>query len=143
MTATADVKTYRNYIGGEWVESASGATSEDRNPARPDEVVGRFQASEQADVDRAMEAAQSAFDGWRRTSPVARGNILYKASQIVERRADEIGEALTRGEGKPLKEAKGEPRRPAAIPRFFAGEASQPIGDRLPSANPTTFLYTE
>ena len=143
MTATAETKTYRNYIGGEWVESASGATSEDRNPARPDAVVGRFQASEKADVDRAMEAAQSAFDAWRRTSPVARGNILYKASQIVERRADEIGEALTREEGKTLKEGKGETLRAAAILRFFAGEGAQPIGDRLPSSNPETFLYTE
>ena len=147
MTATADqgteVKTYRNYIGGEWVASASGQTSEDRNPARPGEIVGRFQASDRADVDRAMDAAQGASDAWRKTSPIARGNILYKASQLVERRADEIAEALTREEGKTLKEAKGETLRAASILRFFAGETYQPVGDRLPSANPETFLYTE
>ncbi len=142
-TTTSEVRTYRNYIGGEWVDSASGATGENRNPARPDEVLGRFQASERADVDRAMAAARAAFDGWRKTSPIARGNILYKASQIIERRADEIGEALTREEGKTLKEGKGETLRAAAIFRFFAGEGAQPIGDRLPSVNPTTFLYTE
>ena len=147
MTATADqgteVKTYRNYIGGEWVASASGQTSEDRNPARPGEIVGRFQASNKEDVDRAMDAAHGAFDAWRKTSPIARGNILYKASQLVERRADEIAEALTREEGKTLKEAKGETLRAASILRFFAGETYQPVGDRLPSANPETFLYTE
>jgi acyl-CoA reductase-like NAD-dependent aldehyde dehydrogenase len=143
MTATASAKTYQNFIGGEWTDSSSGATSEDRNPARPSEVLGRFQSSAAADVERAMDAAHGALDGWRKTSPVARGNILYKASQLVERRADEIGEALTREEGKTLKEGKGETLRAAAILRFFAGETSQPIGDRLPSANPTTFLYTE
>ena len=145
MTATtaSEVRTYRNYIGGEWVDSAGGATGENRNPARPEEVLGRFQASERTDVDRAMAAARAAFDGWRKTSPVARGNILYKASQIIERRADEIGEALTREEGKTLKEGKGETLRAAAIFRFFAGEGSQPLGDRLPSVNPTTFLYNE
>jgi aldehyde dehydrogenase (NAD+) len=147
MTATADrgteVKTYRNYIGGEWVASASGQTSEDRNPARPGEIVGRFQASTREDVDRAMDAAQGASDAWRKTSPIARGNILYKASQLVERRADEIAEALTREDGKTRKEAKGETLRAASILRFFAGETYQPVGDRLPSANPETFLYTE
>ena len=143
MTATASVKTYQNYIGGEWVDSATGATSENRNPARPGEVLGRFQSSNAGDVNRAMEAARGAFDGWRKTSPIARANILYKAAQLVERRADEIGEALTREEGKTLKEGKGETLRAAAILRFFAGEGAQPIGDRLPSANLTTFLYTE
>jgi alpha-ketoglutaric semialdehyde dehydrogenase len=143
MTATTSVKTYQNYIGGEWVDSAAGATSENRNPARPGEVLGRFQSSNASDVNRAMEAARAAFDGWRKTSPIARANILYKAGQLVERRADEIGEALTREEGKTLKEGKGETLRAAAILRFFAGEGAQPIGDRLPSMNPTTFLYTE
>src|SRR4051794_11256131 len=85
MTATATARTYQNYIGGEWADSSSGATSEDRNPARPSEVLGRFQSSAIADVDRAMDAAHAALDGWRKMSPVARGNILYKASQLVER----------------------------------------------------------
>ncbi|HEX5504553.1 MAG TPA: aldehyde dehydrogenase family protein, partial [Thermomicrobiales bacterium] len=143
MAATTAEKVYRNYIGGAWAPSAGGALSENRNPARPGEVLGRFQASEVADVDRAMDAAAAAFDGWRTMSPVARGNILYKAAQLVERRADEIGEALTREEGKTLREGKGETLRAAQILRFFAGEGSQPMGDRLPSANPDTFLYTE
>jgi len=143
MTATARAKTYQNYIGGEWRDASGGTTSENRNPARPSEILGHFQSSEVADVERAMDAAHGARQGWRKLSPIARGNILYKASQIIERRADEIGEALTREEGKTLKEGKGETLRAAAILRFFAGETAQSIGERLPSSNPTTFLYTE
>jgi acyl-CoA reductase-like NAD-dependent aldehyde dehydrogenase len=143
MTAAATPKTYQNYIGGAWTDSSSGATGENRNPAKPSEILGHFQSSAVADVDRAMDAAHAALDGWRKMSPIARGNILYKASQVVEKRADEIGEALTREEGKTLKEGKGETLRAAAILRFFAGETAQPVGDRLPSSNPTTFLYTE
>jgi len=143
MTATAKAKTYQNYIGGEWRDASGGTTSENRNPARPSEILGHFQSSEVADVERAMDAAHGARDSWRKLSPIARGNILYKASQIIECRADEIGEALTREEGKTFKEGKGETLRASTILRFFAGETAQSIGERLPSSNPTTFLYTE
>ena len=58
-------KTYKNFIDGEWVESSTGETFENRNPADTREVVGLFQKSAKADVDAAVEAARHAFTKWR------------------------------------------------------------------------------
>ncbi|MGC2534782.1 MAG: aldehyde dehydrogenase family protein, partial [Candidatus Sulfotelmatobacter sp.] len=58
-------KIMKNFIDGEWVESSTGGTFEDRNPADTREVVGIFQKSGKADVDAAVEAAKRAFAKWR------------------------------------------------------------------------------
>jgi aldehyde dehydrogenase (NAD+) len=75
-------------------------------------------------------------------SPIARANILYKASEILATRINEIGADLTREEGKTLKEGIGETTRAMQILRYFAGEAQQPTGEHYPSNNPQTLLYT-
>jgi aldehyde dehydrogenase (NAD+) len=75
-------------------------------------------------------------------SPIARANILYKASEILAARVNEIGAELTREEGKTLKEGIGETTRGMQILRYFAGEAQQPTGEHYPSNNPQTLLYT-
>ncbi len=139
MTATT---TYGNYIGGEWRPAASGKTFEDRNPANTDDLIGHFAASGAEDVDAAVTAAAEAADGWRRTSPITRANILFKAAEILASRTESIGRELTREEGKTLKEGIGETGRAVQILRYFAGEAQQPTGENYPSANPHTLLYT-
>ena len=58
---------FLNYIDGAWLPAASGATSEDRNPMRPSEVIGAFPSSDASDVDAAVAAAQRALRGWART----------------------------------------------------------------------------
>ena len=94
------------------------------------------------DVDAAVSAAAEAFPAWRGMSPIARANILYKASEILAARVNEIGAELTREEGKTLKEGIGETTRAMQILRYFAGEAQQPTGEHYPSINPQTLLYT-
>src|SRR5947199_219775 len=66
-----EAKTYKNYIGGRWVESKSGRTFTSTNPAHKDEVLGVMQASTAEDVNAAIEAAQNAFSGWRHTPAIA------------------------------------------------------------------------
>ena len=139
MTATT---TYGNYIGGEWRPAASGDTFENRSPANTDDLIGHFAASGAEDVDAAVTAAAEAADGWRRTSPITRANILFKAAEILASRTESIGRELTREEGKTLKEGIGETGRAVQILRYFAGEAQQPTGENYPSANPHTLLYT-
>ncbi len=56
------VKTYHNYIGGEWVKSSSGEWFENVNPADTNDIVGRFPVSNEEDVNRAVEAAKNAAD---------------------------------------------------------------------------------
>src|SRR5689334_4098559 len=136
----ADVQTFGNFIGGEWVPAASGGTFENRNPANSDDLIGRFAASGSEDVAAAVSAASDAFPAWRGMSPIARANILYKASEILASRVNEIGAELTREEGKTLKEGIGETTRAMQILRYFAGEAQQPTGEHYPSNNPQTLL---
>ncbi len=136
------IGVYGNYIGGEWTSSASGDTSENRSPSNPDEVIGHFAASDEADVAAAVAAADGAFAGWSGTSAIARANILYKASEILASRIPEVGRDLSREEGKTLKEGIGETTRAVAILRYFAGEIQQPIGEHYASMNPSTLLFT-
>ncbi len=142
LTQQDGVNVYGNFINGEWVAAASGKTGENRNPARPDEVIGHFPVSAAADVDAAVGAAAAAFPGWADTSAITRANILYKASEILASRIPEVGRDLAREEGKTLKEAIGETTRAVAILRYFAGDLQQPIGEQYSSASPTTLLFT-
>ncbi len=134
---------YKNYIGGEWVDASVDETNENSNPANPGETLGRFPRSTREDVRRAVDAATRAFKDWRRISAAERSAVLDRAAQIMERRADEIGRALTLEEGKTLGEGIGEAKRGAAILRFFSGEPWRPTGETYNSANPNTFLYSE
>ncbi len=65
IAGSGKTKVYKNFIDGEWVESKSGETFENRNPADTRDVVGIFQKSGKADIDAAMEAAKRAFAKWR------------------------------------------------------------------------------
>jgi len=136
------IPVYGNFIGGEWVAATSGATFENRNPARPSELIGHFAASDRGDVAAAVTAATDAFPGWASTSAIARANILYTAAERLNARLGEVARDLTREEGKTLREAIGETSRAVAILRYYAGEIQQPDGEHYPSANPHTFLFT-
>jgi aldehyde dehydrogenase (NAD+) len=125
----ASSTTRANWIGGEWRGARSGETYEKRNPMRPDEVVGAFPACDARDVDDAVAAAQDAFPGWSRTSAPQRGNLLAKAAEVIDGRADEIAAEMTREMGKPMRESRGESGRAAAILRYFAGEGYRPLGE--------------
>lgn len=140
MTAT-DTDVHGLLIGGRWIQT--GDVIERRNPARPSEIVARVSAATPADVRAAYDAAAEAARTWRRTPGPARGEILYRAADLLAARADAIGEELTREEGKTLAEGRGEVMRGVQILRWFAGEASQPVGDVIPSAGATTFLWSQ
>ena len=78
--------TYMNYIGGEWVQARKGGTFESRNPAHPEEVLGVFQHSTDADVDAAMEAAEAARTDWANTPAPERGLILNRVADLLQER---------------------------------------------------------
>ncbi len=143
MGAIGTERRFRNYIGGEWVEPSSGEVRPDENPADTRESLGLFPRSSEADVDRAVQAAAEAFKTWRRTSGPQRAAILHKAANILEARAQEVGEALTREEGKTIGEGVGEVLRGVQILRFFAGEPLRPFGEVFSATNPETFLWAE
>jgi aldehyde dehydrogenase (NAD+) len=120
-----------NLIGGQWVET--GRWNEVRNPARTDEVVGRFAMGGAVEVDAAVAAARAAFPAWRAASPEVRADLLERVGLRLAHEADRLGALLTAEEGKTLAEAKGEVLRASRIFRFFAGEALRLSGEVLPS----------
>src|SRR5258708_2738892 len=128
-----DAKTYKNYIGGRGVESKSGKTFTSNNPAHKDQVLGVMQASNAEDVNAAIEAAQKAFDHWRRTPAPARGEIVLKAALIIEARKAELARLMTQEMGKVLKEAGGDVQEAIDMGKYAAGLGRHPHGETVPS----------
>jgi alpha-ketoglutaric semialdehyde dehydrogenase len=133
---------FANYVGGEWGPSKSGNTYEKRNPAKPSELVGEFPASGEEDVNAAVEAAAAAFPAWSAAPAASRGAVLMRAADAVEARVEEIAADMTLEMGKPLREARLEAARAAAIFRFFAGEAWRPKGEMYEQSATGSALYT-
>ena len=134
---------FANLIGGEWRASASGNTYEKHGPWRPAETIGAFPASDEADVNAAVEAAAAAFPEWARTPAATRGALLAKAADAVERRTEQIAQDMTLEMGKPIREARMEAARMAQILRFFAGEGLRATGERFEQAATGSVVYTE
>src|SRR6266702_3191855 len=107
------------FIDGAWCNGTAGATIPIINPATG-ETIGSVARAEQADLDRALAAAEQGFKTWRKVSAYERGRVLRKAGDLLRGRADTIAVILTREHGKPLAEAKGEVLSGADILDWFA-----------------------
>src|ERR1700691_917303 len=112
----------KNFIDGEWVESSTGETFEDRNPADTREVVGIFQKSAKADVDAAVEAAKRAFAKWRLVPAPRRAEIVFRAAEILIERKEEYANGMTREMGKVLAETRGDVQEAIDAAYYNAGE---------------------
>jgi aldehyde dehydrogenase (NAD+) len=130
---------YGNYINGEW--RTAGATFENRNPANTAQVVGEFVRGTAADVAEAAEAAAAALPAWSGMSGPARGAVLFKAADILDRNFEQVSADMTREEGKTLPEAKGEVRRSINILRYFAGEGARMPGMLVPSERDRVHMF--
>jgi 1-pyrroline dehydrogenase len=123
MTETLErVRTYQQLIGGKFVDSASGETLEVINPA-DDQVIAAVPKSAGEDVDRAVNAAATAFETWKGTTPQDRSLLLLKIADKLEERADELGRLESANAGKPVGAAIDEIAVCADLFRFFAGAA--------------------
>ncbi len=135
-------ETFRNLIGGEWVPAKSGETFPNLNPADTREVVGIFPRCGAEDARRAIDVAREAQPKWAAIPAPKRGEILHKAANILESRADSIAQEMTREEGKTLPEARGEVGRAVNIFRYFGGEGARLCGEQIPSERPRVFIHT-
>ena len=125
-------------IGGRWRSAKN--SFERRNPARPDELVGRTAAGTPDDVADAYAAAQAAAPSWRRTLAAQRAEILVRAAELIDQRVDQLATMLSWEEGKVIRDARGEVRRAAQILRYHAGEAQQAQGEIYPSGAAGTLV---
>src|SRR5687767_4091826 len=129
----------RPYVAGEWRDGVR--TNPDLNPSNPSEHVALAHAGDAKLAAEAVDAAHAAFAAWRAMPPPARGEILRKAGDLLDQRAEAVGRDLTREEGKTLAEGIGETRRAVAILRYYAAQTLEPDGETYPSHSPATFLY--
>jgi alpha-ketoglutaric semialdehyde dehydrogenase len=132
----------RNYIAGEWRESASGEQYEKRSPWRPGEVTGVYAASSAADAEAAVAAAAAAAPAWAALPGPQRALYLQRAADALDARAERVARDMTAEMGKPIREARLEALRAGAILRFAAGEAFRPVGELYEPSAPNARLYT-
>src|ERR1700721_4246304 len=109
-------KVFKNFIDGEWVESSTGDTFENRNPADTRDLVGIFQKSAKADVNAAVEAAKRAFAKWRLVPAPRRAEVVFRAAEILIERKEDYARDMTREMGKVLAETRGEGREAMTRP---------------------------
>lgn len=135
----SEPRVYYNLIGGEWVASHSGKTFENRNPADTNDIVGVFQDSQESDVHAAVAAAQAAFASWRLVPAPKRGEILFRAGQILRERKEQYARDMTREMGKVLSETRGDVQEAIDMAFYMAGEGRRLYGQTTPSELPNKF----
>jgi aldehyde dehydrogenase (NAD+) len=125
---------HMNYIDGGWAEGAS--VNRNINPSDTADIVGEYTQADTAQTLAAIAAARAAFPAWS-TGPIqARADMLERIGSELLARKEELGELLSREEGKTLPEGIAEVARASQIFRFFAGEILRQAGERLPSVRP-------
>ena len=135
----SEPRTYMNFIGGEWTASRSGHTYANVNPADTRDVVGYFQDSNADDVDAGVKAAAAAYEGWRLTPAPKRGEILFRAAELLVQRKEQYAQDMTREMGKVIKEARGDVQEAIDMAYFIAGEGRRLHGQTTPSEMPNKF----
>lgn len=132
-------KIYKNLIDGEWVETRTGETFENINPADTRDVVGIFQKSGPDDVNAAVESARQAFKKWRLVPAPRRAEMLYEASRILTERKEQYARDMTREMGKVIKETRGDVQEAIDTGYYMAGEGRRLFGVTTPSELPNKF----
>src|ERR671924_140403 len=130
--ATTETKTFKNFIGGEWVEAASGETFESKSPATG-EIIGVFPKSGPEDADRAVAAAKEAYEEWRLVPAPKRGEILFRFARLLEEAKDDLTDLMTREMGKVKAEAGGDVQEAIDMSYYMAGEGRRLFGQTTPS----------
>src|SRR6266567_8022035 len=130
--ATMAAKTFKNFIGGEWVDAFSGETFETKSPATG-ETLGVFPRSSADDVDRAVEAAKAAYEEWRLTPAPKRGEILFRFGQLLADHKDEVADLMAHEMGKVLPEAAGDVQEAIDMSFYMGGEGRRLFGQTTPS----------
>src|SRR5437899_446775 len=132
-------KTYRNLIGGKWVDAKSGKTFTSVSPANREDVIGTFPASGSEDVDAAVGAAKAAFPSWSLMPAPKRGEILFKVARLLAEHKEELSRLMTREMGKVLTEARGDVQEAIDVAYYMAGEGRRLFGMTVPSEMPDKF----
>lgn len=135
------MQEYKLFINGEWVESGSGETFDDINPATL-EIIGKLHKASEEDLERAVDSAEEAFETWSSTPAPQRARILFRAGRMLEERKEELARLMTIEMGKVLKEARGDVQEAIDMAFYAAGEGRRLLGETTPSELPDKFCMT-
>lgn len=126
--------TFPNLIGGEWTMGTNNVPNV--NPSNTKDIIGQAASATIGEMDQAIEAAHTAQIEWGKSTPQQRFDVLDAIGTEILARKAELGELLSREEGKTVAEGIGESARAGQVFKFFAGEALRISGERLDSVRP-------
>ena len=141
-SAESTPREYLNLIGGKWVPARSGRRFENRNPARPSDLIGTFPESGPEDVDAAVQAASRAYPAWRLTPAPRRAEVIYRAAELLRDRKEELARAMTREMGKVLAETRGDVQEAIDMAYYLGAEGRRLFGVTVPSELPNKFAMS-
>jgi acyl-CoA reductase-like NAD-dependent aldehyde dehydrogenase len=124
----SSVKNFKLYVDGEWVESSSGETFLSDNPAKPKQILGIFQKGNEEDINKAVDAAEKAFEVWSQTPAPKRGLILLRAAQLLRENKEAFAREVTVEMGKVLAESRGDVQEAIDVAEYMAGEGRRLFG---------------
>ena len=137
------MKSYELYIDGCWTKSCSNNFFQTENPYTG-EVWAKISRGNSDDIDKAVRAARSAFEGvWSEVKATERGKLLTKLASLVERDAKKLGEIEVRDNGKLIAEMGGQTKYLAEWYRYYGGLADKIEGSVIPSDKPGIFNFTK
>jgi len=137
----SDIPVYRLFINGEWVDSVSGTTKDNTNPADGN-VIARIHQADKEDFEKAIAAADAAFHTWGKTLANEREKILMKAADILEQRLQDYIDAIIADSGGTQLKAAFEAGFVVNMLRSAAGEARRIFGETIPADSPGMFSMT-
>ena len=135
-------RAYLNRIGGAWKAARSGKTYENRNPARPTDLIGTFPDSSAEDVDDAVAAASKAFASWRLVPAPRRAEIILRGAELLRDRKEALARAMTREMGKVLAETRGDVQEAIDMAYYIGAEGRRLFGVTAPSELPNKFAMS-
>jgi len=126
----------RNFIAGAWSDAEDGRRFDSRNPADLRETVANVTLSGRSEVERAVAAARAALPGWRSLPAPRRGEMLYRAAELLLQNKERLGSLVTREMGKVKTEGLGDVQEAIDIAYYMAGEGRRLQGETVPSELP-------
>ncbi|MEU7488606.1 aldehyde dehydrogenase [Streptomyces sp. NPDC042319] len=138
-----DRTTLQHFIGGTWVEPASGEYFESTNPATRQPLY-RAARGNAADMDRAVAAANAAFEDprWRDLSQTRRGHLLRRLGDLIAENAEDLARMESQDNGKLLREMRGQLATLPEYYHYYAGLADKIHGDFIPTSDRQVLNYT-
>lgn len=122
-------------IDGAWRAGSGQRTGAVINPATG-QTIDALSFAERADLDLALAAAEKGFQTWRRMTALERAKIMHRAAALLRERAETIAQHITREQGKPLAEARGEAGSAPEHVEWYAEEGRRAYGRVIPSRIP-------